>query len=275
MASVKADREIERLRAELAAVRASLGDFTYVVTHDLRAPLRHIISYAGLLREEVGGELSGEAARFLGTITEAAQQMGRQIDGLREWAMLDRADLQPVAVDANQLLAELQAAAMAQEQRAWETAAAAQPTGAALSPLRAVQWRVDPALPPLRGDAALLRLLFSHLLGNALKFTRQRKTALIVIEGETGGAGTAGEEWATLHVRDNGAGFDPTLKDKLFNVFQRLHSTQQFEGLGMGLALARKIAQRHGGSIRIDAMPDAGCHVSVTLPMPARQGELL
>lgn len=272
---MKADREIERLRAELAAVRASLGHFTQVVSHDLRAPLRHIISYAGLLREEVGGELNGEAARFLDTITEAAQQMGRQIDGLRDWALLDRADLQSITLDANALLAELQAQAMAHEQRAWEAAAAAQPSGAALSPLRAVQWRVDPALPPLRGDAALLRLLFSQLLSNALKFTRQRKTALIVVEGETGGAGPGGEEWATIHVRDNGAGFDPALGGKLFNVFQRLHGSKQFEGLGLGLALARKIAQRHGGAIRIDAMPDAGCHVSVTLPMPARQGELL
>lgn len=270
---VKADREIERLRAELAAVRASLGDFTYVVTHDLRAPLRHIISYAGLLREEVGGSLDGEAARFLDVITDAAQLMGRQIDGLREWAMLDRADLQPITLDTNTLLAELQATAMGQEQRVWEASAAAQsPDG--LAPPRAVQWRVDPALPPLRGDATLLRLLFAQLLSNALKFTRQRKTALIVVEGETS-LGATDEEWATIHVRDNGAGFDPALGGRLFNVFQRLHGSKQFEGLGLGLALARKIAQRHGGSIRIDAMPDAGCHVSVTLPMPARQGELL
>lgn len=271
---MKTDREIERLRAELAAVRAALGDFTYVVTHDLRAPLRHIISYAGMLRDEMGTPLNGEAAHFLTTITEAAQLMGRQMDGLREWAQLDRADVQPVALDANALFEEVQQSVMAQEQTAWDTASAAQLADAARAAQRSIQWRVDPALPRLRGDAALLRLLFAHLLSNALKFTRQRKIALIVVEGEIGG-GAPGEEWATIHVRDNGAGFDPSLSNKLFDVFQRLHSTSQFEGLGLGLALARKIAQRHGGSIRIDALPDAGCHVSVTLPMPARQGELL
>ncbi len=266
---MKADREIERLRAELAAVRAALGDFTYVVSHDLRAPLRHIISYAGLLRDEMGTQLDegdGEAARFLATITEAAQLMGQQMDGLRDWAQLDRADLQPVALDTNTLLTELQQTLTAQE-----TSVA----GAAGS-VRAIQWQIGSALPLLRGDAALLRILFLQLLSNALKFTRQRKTALIVVEAEVGGgAGGLGGEWATIHVRDNGAGFDPALSGRLFNVFQRLHSTSQFEGLGLGLALARKIAQRHGGSIRIDAMPEAGCHVSVTLPMPARQGELL
>lgn len=237
------EQEVQRLRAELDAARAALGDFAYVVSHDLRAQLRHITAYSDLLREELEGRLSGDAAQFLDTVTHAARLMGRQIDGLKEWAQLDRVELQPMAIDTGALLAEVQQA-LAEQARG-----------------RQVQWQVAAELPSLRGDGALLRQLFTHLLSNALKFTRPRETAVIEI-----GAEAAPPGFVALQVRDNGVGYNPAQQAKLFHVFQRLHSASQFEGLGLGLALSRKIVERHGGSIVMEGAVDAGCRVTVTLP---------
>ncbi len=235
--------ELERLQAELQSARAALGDFAYVVSHDLRAQLRHITAYSGLLREELQGQLNGDAAHFLDTVTQAAQLMGRQIDGLMAWSLLDRVALQPMAVEASMLVHE------AQQALAREAAG------------RTVQWQVSDTLPRLHGDAALLRQLFSHLLSNALKFTRTRDTAVIEIGSEAAADGRA-----AIYVRDNGVGYNPIQQAKLFHVFQRLHSAGQFEGLGLGLALSRKIVERHGGDIHIEGALDAGCRVGFTLP---------
>jgi len=235
--------DVERLRAELQAARAALGDFAYVVSHDLRAQLRHINAYSGLLREELDGQLNGDSAQFLDTITQAAQTMGRQIDGLMAWSQLDRVELQLSTVEAAALVAE----------------ARAQLAGEAAS--RQIDWQLPEGLPVLRGDAALLRQLFVHLLSNALKFSRPRLTAVIQV-----GWAPAADGQVELFVRDNGVGYNPAQQGKLFHVFQRLHSASQFEGLGLGLALARKIVERHGGRIAIDGAPEEGCRVSFTLP---------
>lgn len=238
--------EIEQLRAELQAARAALGEFAYVVSHDLRAPLRHILAYSQLLREELGDRLAAEPAQFLDTITQAAQLMGRQIDGLKEWSQLDRVDLQRTTVDSAALLAQLR------------LCLAAEPGP------RQIDWRFHEALPALDGDPALLRQLFSHLLSNALKFTRPRATAVIEVAWAAAAPGQV-----EISVRDNGVGYNPAQQDQLLRVFQRLHPASQFEGLGLGLALAHKIAQRHGGTLRIEGAPDAGCCVRVTLPLAA------
>jgi light-regulated signal transduction histidine kinase (bacteriophytochrome) len=242
MSEANSAQDIERLRAELQAARAALGDFAYVVSHDLRAQLRHINAYSGLLREELG-PLSGDGAQFLDTITHAAQTMGRQIDGLMAWSQLDRVELQPAAVEAAVLVAEAR------------TLLAQEAAG------RTIDWQLQDGLPVLRGDAALLRQLFVHLLSNALKFSRPRATAVIQV-----GWAPADDGRVELFVRDNGVGYNTAQQDKLFHVFQRLHSASQFEGLGLGLALARKIVERHGGRIAIDGAPEAGCRVSATLP---------
>ncbi len=239
--------ELERLRVELQDARAALGDFTYAVSHDLRASLRHILSYATLLREEAGPLLTGEPATYLETIQGSARTLAQQIDGLMAWSQLDRAELQFMELDTAALIAEAQAQAQLQLGEA--------------SAGRHVVWRVLGDLPRLHGDAALLRQLFVHLLSNALKFTRPRETAVIGI-----GVDVAPTGWVTFQVRDNGVGFDPARQAKLFHVFHRLHGATQFEGLGLGLALARKIVERHGGSIKADGLPDAGCCVSLTLP---------
>ncbi len=237
------EQEIARLQAELHDARAALGDFAYAVSHDLRASLRHIMSYASLLREEMGPVLPGEALSYLETVHGAARTLGQQIDGLMSWSQLDRVELQVREWEACTLVAEAQA-------QLAESCAG-----------RQIEWQVQQSLPVLIGDGALLRQLLVHLLSNALKFTRPRETAVIVI-----GAEVSPEGLATIHVRDNGVGFDPVRQFKLFHVFQRLHGASQFEGLGLGLALARKIVERHGGSIRAEGALEGGCTVSFTLP---------
>jgi light-regulated signal transduction histidine kinase (bacteriophytochrome) len=231
------------VQQELQAARDALGEFAYVVSHDLRAQLRHIISYSSLLKEDLGAQLQGEPAQFLQVITDAAQLMGRQIDGLKEWAQLDRVALQPMTVDTLALLQEVQHSMDA------------------ANPQRELMWQIDGPLPPIRGDGGLLRQLFAHILGNAAKFTARTPVAQIAVRAEVAEPG-----WVTLLVQDNGVGFDPARKDKLGHVFQRLHHARDFEGLGLGLALSQKIVQRHGGKLQLDAIPQKGCWVRLTLP---------
>ena len=242
MSKSTSEQEIERLQTELQATRAALGDFAYAVSHDLRASLRHILSYASLLREEAGGTLGSEAATYLDTIHGASRTLAQQIDGLMSWSQLDRAELRPQALTPALLIAEAQA-------QLAEACAG-----------RRIVWQVQEGLPPLFGDAAMLRQLFVHLFSNALKFTRDRACAEIAVRAEA-----LPEGGVTYTVEDNGVGFDPVRAHKLFHVFQRLHSANQFEGLGLGLAQARKIVERHGGSIRAEGAPDAGCRTSFTL----------
>lgn len=237
------EQEMERLHGELKAARMALRDFTYAVSHDLRASLRHIMSYAALLREEAGPVLPGEALSYLETVHGASITLAQQLDGLMAWSQLDRVELQFMEVDAAALITEAQA----------------QLAPASID--RQVVWRVLGDLPQLYGDAALLRQLFVHLLSNALKFTRPRETAVIGINADVSHAG-----WATFQLRDNGVGFDPARQFKLFHIFHRLHGASQFEGLGLGLALSHKIVARHGGSIRAEGQPDAGCCITLSLP---------
>lgn len=237
------EQEIQRLRAELQDARAALGDFAYAVSHDLRASLRHIMSFASLLREEIGPVMPGESLTYLETIHSAARTLGQQIDGLMTWSQLDRVELQVREWEVGVLVAEAQAQL------------ADSCTG------RQIEWKLQAGLPVLLGDGALLRQLLVHLLSNAIKFTRPRETAVIEINAEVSPDGLA-----TIHVRDNGVGFDPVRQFKLFHVFQRLHGASQFEGLGLGLALSRKIVERHGGSIRAEGVPGTGCCVSFTVP---------
>ncbi len=241
------EQELNRLRAELQAARDALGDFAYVVSHDLRANLRHISAYAGLVREELGDSTPADVVSYLDTVTNAAKLMGRQIDGLMAWSQLDRTELDAATLDVQALVAEAR------------HALAAEAAG------RQIDWQVAADLPPLRGDAVLLRQLFAHLLSNALKFTRPRAPAVISI----GWQPPAEDGLCLLFVRDNGVGFNPQQQGKLFHVFQRLHSASEFEGQGLGLALARKIVERHGGSIRAEGALDAGCCIHFTLPLAA------
>lgn len=237
------EQELARLQAELQAARDALGDFAYVVSHDLRANLRHITAYAALVREELGSAPVDEVNAYLDTVTNAAKLMGRQIDGLMSWSQLDRVEVASSLLDVRALVDEVRQTLVADAAG------------------RQIAWQVAADFPALRGDAALVRQLLGHLLSNALKFTRPRAQADIAI-----GWQPAEDGWCALSVRDNGVGFNPSQQGKLFHVFQRLHSGNEFEGLGLGLALARKIVERHGGRIEAEGAPDAGCCIRFTLP---------
>jgi len=233
-----------RLQAELEAARAELDNFTFTVSHDLRASLRHVTAYVKIIQEDLGHETSADMASHLGRVGDAARHMGQQIDGLTELSRLGRVELRPTRVDMvallNELFLELAPPAAAQT----------------------VQWNLAPDVPALLGDAVLLRQAFRQVLANALKFSRQQSTSVVKIAWQ---ATTA--DSCELTVSDNGVGFKPDYSAKLFRPFQRLHAASEFEGLGMGLALTRKIVERHGGSVSARSEAQGGCHISLTLPL--------
>lgn len=236
--------QIAQLQQELAALKRELDDVAHCIGHDLRAPLRHITAYAALLHEELGDTLNTDAAGYLGTITGSAQRMGQMVDGLMELSRLGRVALQPAALDTAALVAEVRASLAPQ----WQG--------------RHVEWRVAEALPPMQADPQLARELWRQVLANAVKFTARREAAVVEVGATTLPGGRV--QW---HVQDNGCGFNPQHAGKLGQVFARLHSASDYEGLGLGLALVRRIVARHGGSMVVHSDGvDAGCRVSWVLP---------
>lgn len=239
-----ARQRIEQLQSELAQSRLALEDFTYSVSHDLRASLRHVSEYLKIVREELGDGVDDAIQSYLNKAGAAAAHMARLMDGLMELSRVGRVELQVCDVDLARLISDLR------HQLEPDT------------PTRRIEWRVASDLPAVRGDMALLSQMLASLLDNALKFTRDCPLATIDVGWTQGEAGVC-----ELRIRDNGVGFDPRFQDRLFRVFQHLHSARQFEGIGIGLALARRVVERHGGTIwaRGDMAP--GCQISLTLPM--------
>ena len=237
------DTRIAALQAELAAVRAEMQHFIFAVSHDLRAPLRHILSYAQLVQEDAGPQLSLEVQEFLATIVGSARHMGVLLDGL---AALSRVGTVPLDISAVSLQ-ELVSAVCGEL--------------AAQHPERTIEWRIANDLPTVQADAALLRQALSEVLGNAVKFTAHRPLAQIEIAATS----EAGSGDVTLRVWDNGAGYNSALKDQLFRVFSRLHSANQFPGIGIGLVLTQKVVERLGGSVHLEGAQDAGCTVHLQL----------
>jgi PAS domain S-box-containing protein len=248
----RAERQIRRLNAELeqrVAVRTAqleesnreLESFSYSVSHDLRAPLRAIEGFSKILLELHAPAFEPEAQRMLGVVSANARRMSRLIDDLLAFSRLSRTDLRAQSVDMAALAREAFEELCPPEARA------------------RVRLEIGD-LPPCRGDAALLRQVWTNLVGNALKFSSLRDPALIRIGGERRG----GE--IVYHVRDNGVGFDMQYADKLFGVFQRLHDPEQFEGTGVGLAIVQRVVRRHGGRVWADATPDGGALFGFALP---------
>jgi chemotaxis family two-component system sensor kinase Cph1 len=225
-----------------------LEAFSYSVSHDLRAPFRHIVGYAELLRDRERG-LDETSQRYLDTIRDAALSAGRLVDDLLAFSQLSRASLSRGRVDMNKLVAEARMTVMQ---------AAGQ---------RRVDWRVG-RLPEAWGDATMLRQALLNLLSNAVKYTGRRALAEIDIEGQVDGAN------AVYVVRDNGTGFDMRYVGKLFGVFQRLHRVEDFEGTGVGLALTKRVVDRHGGWIKAEGVPDQGATFTFALPTPPREDNL-
>jgi PAS domain S-box-containing protein len=226
---------------ELAALNEELEAFSYSVSHDLRAPLRHIHGYVEMLREASEGQLSPTATRYLRTITEASVEMGELIDDLLAFSRLGRSEVCRTPFELGELVQEVIAGL--------EMAIAG----------RTIIWQVA-SLPRVVGEALLLKQVFTNLIDNALKYSRTRDPATIEI-------GCAGAEAGRLivFVRDNGVGFDMQYADKLFGVFQRLHRADEFEGTGIGLATVRRIVTRDGGRVWAEGAVQAGATFYVTL----------
>lgn len=237
-------QRIEQLERELAQARLVLEDFTYSVSHDLRASLRHVNAYLRIAREDLGDELDPAIGAHLDTAAAAATQMGKLMDGLMELSRVGRAVLQSGVVDMVRLLDDVRQQLHARQQD------------------REVVWQLAPDLPRVRGDMALLSQMLTCLLDNALKFTRDCDVARIAI-----GWRPLGNGLCEFHIQDNGVGFDPRMQDRLFRVFQSLHSARQFDGIGIGLALARRVIERHGGQIGASGATGQGCRISFCLPM--------
>lgn len=228
---------------QLLAANKDLESFSYSVSHDLRSPLRHISSFVSLLQEHLGDRCDDVSTRYLGTIGNSARHMSQLIDGLLAFSRLGRAAVNIAPVDFA-LLADTVVAQLAHDTEG-----------------RIVDWVVAPDLPVVQGDALLLREVWANLLGNAYKYTRLRERARI----EVGWAMDPAMGY-TFSVRDNGVGFDPKYSHKLFGVFQRLHRATEFEGTGIGLALTRRIIERHGGSIWAESQLGEGSVFSFSLP---------
>ena len=241
------NEELENRVAErteqLLAANKDLESFSYSVSHDLRSPLRHISSFVSLLQEHLGEASDEVTSRYLGTISNSARHMSQLIDGLLAFSRLGRAAVNITPVDFNLLVGTVVA------QLAHDTEG------------RVVDWVVASDLPVVQGDALLLREIWANLLGNAYKYSRPRERARIEVGWSVDPA-----VGYTFFVRDNGVGFDTKYSHKLFGVFQRLHRATEFEGTGIGLALARRIVERHGGSIWAESQPGEGSVFYFSLP---------
>lgn len=233
-----------RANEQLGASNHELESFSYSVAHDLRAPLRNINGFVDLLRRRNRDLLDSESGRFFQIITTETVRLSQLIDSLLAFARLNRADLKPERV---------QLGALVEHVRADLAPECAQ---------RQIEWVVGP-LPTVSGDPTLLRQLVHNLLHNALKFTRTRDPARIEIGVLPA---TPDQPEQILFVRDNGVGFDPQYTAKLFGVFQRLHNVRDFDGVGIGLANAKRIVLRHGGRIWAEGLPDQGATLYFALP---------
>lgn len=233
-----------RLRAErerLQNTNSELEAFSYSVSHDLRSPLIHISSFAGKLQEQAAGRLDEDATRYVGTIIDSAATALKLIDDLLEFSHLGRREFHRSDVNLNEIVAGVR------QQLEPETGG------------RKVIWNVHP-LPIVRGDHAMLRVVMLNLLANAVKYTSREEEAVI----EIGGHEAQGNH--VVFVRDNGAGFNPEYAAKLFRVFERLHDQREFEGSGIGLAIAHRIISRHHGTIWAEGQVGKGATFHFALP---------
>jgi signal transduction histidine kinase len=234
--------ELARRAAELEAANKELESFTYTVSHDLRAPLRHVAGFAELLQRQSSASLDVKSRRYMAMILEASKRMGNLIDDLLGFSRIGRAETRKTTVNLDNLVREV-IAELAHDTRD-----------------RDITWTVG-ALPVCYGDRSMLKLVLTNLLSNAIKFTRIRPRAKIEI-----GCIDDKDDQVEIFVADNGAGFEIQYVDKLFGVFQRLHRSEEFEGTGIGLATIQRIIHRHGGEVRAQGAVDQGATFHFSLP---------
>ncbi len=234
------NRELIDRTSNLAASNKELETFSYSVSHDLRAPLRHISFYIPLLIEEAP-DLGETASLYAKKIARSAAHMSQLIDSLLAFSQMGKAALRREPVNTKELVEQVR------EELAPDMDG------------REITWKIG-ALPEVIGDRNLLRQAWLNLLSNAIKYTRGRQPALITVEGKET------PEACEFLVQDNGAGFDMKQADKLFGVFQRLHAREEFEGTGIGLANVHRIISRHGGTIRAEGQPGLGATFYFVIP---------
>jgi signal transduction histidine kinase len=237
----RAEKELIKRTTQLEAANKELEAFSYSVSHDLRAPLRAIDGFSRVILEEYTGKLDDEGKRYLKIIRDNTQKMGQLIEDLLALSRLGRKQMDISEIDMAKLVKdvfdELKATA---------------------APERTIQLDIK-TLPPAHGDQSMIRQVFVNLISNSIKFTRPKENAVIEVGGETKGSENI------YYVKDNGVGFDMQYLNKLFGVFQRLHSAEEFEGTGVGLAIVQRIIHRHGGRVWAEGKVNEGATFYFTL----------
>lgn len=244
----KANAQLSQYARQLESTNKELESFSYSVSHDLRSPLRAIDGFSRMLQEDYADKLDSDGLRLIGVIRESTKTMGQLIADLLEFSRLSRHEVRHEKIDMDKLVQEV-----------WSAIPA---TGESVPP-----GLKTGSLPPIAGDRALLKQVLHNLLTNAVKYSSKKSRPLVQVTGEIEG------HEAIYHVHDNGAGFDMRYYDKLFGVFQRLHSASEFPGTGVGLAIAHRVVTRHGGRIWAKSQLDQGSTFSFSLPIGEPHGE--
>jgi light-regulated signal transduction histidine kinase (bacteriophytochrome) len=234
------EKKVEERTLQLEDANKDLESFAYSISHDLRAPLRHIDGFSKILKDAIS-ESSDETNRYFRKISDSVIQMGRMIDDLLKFSRLGRKPIQTTEVDLNTLVKNVI--------NQFEPEITS----------RKIEMKVG-KLPVIHGDSGLLQMVFENLISNAIKFTSKKEKAIIEI-----GYYKDTDQKNTIFVKDNGAGFDMAYASKLFGVFQRLHTQSEFEGTGIGLANAKQIIHKHGGTITAKSEIDNGATFLITL----------
>ncbi len=231
---------LARRSTQLEASNRELESFSYSISHDLRAPLRHLSGFSGLLGREYAGALDGKGRHYIEVITESAERMGRLIDGLLAFSRMGRAEMKVQPIECAEMvravIREVDAGASGR-----------------------IEWVVGP-LPAIHGDPMMILQVFVNLIDNAVKFSGKKDAPRVEIRAERTESGHL------FSIRDNGAGFDPLYAGKLFGVFQRLHRSDEFEGTGIGLAIVRRVVSRHGGETRGEGCVGEGATFCFSVP---------
>jgi PAS domain S-box-containing protein len=242
------NQELAKRSAELESINKELEAFAYSISHDLRAPLRHMAGYTELLQKKASSVVDEKSNRYMAMILESAKRMGNLIDDLLAFSRIGRAETQKTQVSLAQMVRE----ALTEVRQDTEG--------------RDIAWKIG-ALPDFYGDRSMLRVVLVNLIANAVKFTRTRSRAEIEI-----GCADGNRDELIVFVRDNGVGFDMKYVHKLFGVFQRLHASDEFEGTGIGLATVQRIIHRHGGKVWAEGVVDSGA--TFYFSAPKLQGHL-